>query len=84
MATEDGYFLGRRLAAVDLSDYAAVREALDAFEAPRKPHTARQVQQAYIFGKVFHHAPRPLQGMAGRNPGPHPVPAEGRRGILTR
>ena len=43
MATEDGYFIGRRLAGVDLSDYAAVRAALDAFEAPRKPHTARQV-----------------------------------------
>ena len=61
MATEDGYFLGRRLAGVDLSDYAAVRAALEAFEAPRKPHTARQVQQAYILGKVFHHAPAPLR-----------------------
>jgi 2-polyprenyl-6-methoxyphenol hydroxylase-like FAD-dependent oxidoreductase len=63
MATEDGYFLVRRLAGVDLSDYAAVRAALDAFEAPRKPHTARQVQQAYVLGKVFHHAPRPLQAV---------------------
>jgi 2-polyprenyl-6-methoxyphenol hydroxylase-like FAD-dependent oxidoreductase len=63
MATEDGYFLGRQLAGVDLSDYAAVRTALDAFEAPRKPHTARQVQQAFILGKVFHHAPAPLRVM---------------------
>jgi 2-polyprenyl-6-methoxyphenol hydroxylase-like FAD-dependent oxidoreductase len=61
MATEDGYFLGRRLAGLDLTDYAAVRNALDAFEAPRKPHTARQVQQAFILGKVFHHAPAPLR-----------------------
>lgn len=61
MATEDGYFLGRQLAGVDLSDYAAVRSALDAFEAPRKPHTARQVQQAFVLGKVFHHAPAPLR-----------------------
>jgi 2-polyprenyl-6-methoxyphenol hydroxylase-like FAD-dependent oxidoreductase len=61
MATEDGYFLGRRLAGVDLSDPAAVRAALDAFEAPRKPHTARQVQQAFVLGKVFHHAPAPLR-----------------------
>ena len=61
MATEDGYFLGRRLAGIDLSDYAAVRAALDAFEEPRKPHTARQVQQAYILGKVFHYAPGPLR-----------------------
>ena len=61
MATEDGYFLGRRLAGVDLTDYAAVRAALDAFEEPRKPHTARQVQQAYVLGKLFHHAPAPLR-----------------------
>lgn len=61
MAIEDGYFLGRRLAGVDLSDYAAVRAALNGFEAPRKPHTARQSQQAYILGQVFHRAPRPLQ-----------------------
>jgi 2-polyprenyl-6-methoxyphenol hydroxylase-like FAD-dependent oxidoreductase len=61
MATEDGYFLGRRLAGVNLSDFAQVRQALDEFEAPRKPHTARQSQQAYILGQVFHHAPVPLQ-----------------------
>lgn len=63
MATEDGYFLGRQLAGADLSDYASVRAALDAFETPRKPHTARQVQQAFILGKVFHHAPAPLQAV---------------------
>lgn len=61
MATEDGYFLGRRLAGIDLSDYQAVRTALEAFEAPRKPHTARQSQQAYVLGQMFHHAPVPLQ-----------------------
>ena len=61
MATEDGYFLGRGLAGVDLSDHKAVRAVLDAFEGPRKPHTARQVQQAFILGKVFHHAPAPLR-----------------------
>ena len=61
MASEDGYFLGRRLAGVDLSDYEAVRSALELFEAPRKPHTARQSQQAYILGQMFHHAPIPLQ-----------------------
>ena len=63
MATEDGYFLGRRLAGVDLSDYAAVRQALQDFETPRKPHTARQVQQAFVLGKLFHHAPPPLQAV---------------------
>ncbi|MEV5828023.1 NAD(P)/FAD-dependent oxidoreductase [Spirillospora sp. NPDC052242] len=63
MATEDGYFLGRRLAGVDLSDHTAVRTALQAFEEPRKPHTARRSQQAYILGQVFHHAPRPLRAV---------------------
>jgi 2-polyprenyl-6-methoxyphenol hydroxylase-like FAD-dependent oxidoreductase len=61
MATEDGYFLGRQLVGMDLSDYQAVRAVLDAFEAPRKPHTARQVQQAFVLGKLFHHAPAPLR-----------------------
>jgi 2-polyprenyl-6-methoxyphenol hydroxylase-like FAD-dependent oxidoreductase len=66
MATEDGYFLGRRLAGVDLSDYGAVRRALQDFEAPRRPHTARQSQQAWVLGQLFHHAPpalRPLRDL---------------------
>ncbi|WP_425826824.1 FAD-dependent oxidoreductase [Streptomyces fractus] len=64
MATEDGYFLGRALAGVDLTDARAVNRALQSFEAPRKPHTARQSQTAFVLGKVFHHAPallRPLR-----------------------
>lgn len=61
MATEDGYFLGRHLAGIDLTDRTAVEAALRAYETPRKPHTARQSQQAWILGQVFHHAPRPLR-----------------------
>jgi 2-polyprenyl-6-methoxyphenol hydroxylase-like FAD-dependent oxidoreductase len=61
MAIEDGYYLGRALAGVDLSDYVAVRAGLEAFETPRKPHTAAQVQQAWMLGKIFHHAPAPLR-----------------------
>jgi hypothetical protein len=38
-----------------------VRVRVNLSEAPRKPHTARQVQQAFILGKVFHHAPAPLR-----------------------
>ncbi|MET1059124.1 MAG: FAD-dependent monooxygenase [Nocardioides sp.] len=60
MATEDGYFLGRRLAGLDLTDHAVVSEALLDFETPRRPHTARQSQTAYFLGQLFHHAPRPL------------------------
>ena len=61
MSIEDGYFLGRALRGVDLTDPAAVRRALQAYEDPRKPHTARQVQQAWMLGKVFHHAPALLR-----------------------
>jgi 2-polyprenyl-6-methoxyphenol hydroxylase-like FAD-dependent oxidoreductase len=61
MSIEDGYFFGRALRGVDLTDAGAVRSALQSYEDPRKPHTARQVQQAWLLGKVFHHAPAPLR-----------------------
>jgi len=60
MATEDGYYLGRRLAGLDLSDHASVAQALLDFEEPRRPHTAFQSQTAYKLGQLFHHAPRVL------------------------
>ena len=60
-AGEDGYFLGKALTGVDLTDGTAVSRALQSYEDPRKPHTARQVQTAYVLGKVFHHAPAPLR-----------------------
>ncbi|WP_280350506.1 FAD-dependent oxidoreductase [Nocardia abscessus] len=63
MATEDGYFIGRALAGVDLSDHDAVTTALDRYETPRKPHTARQSNQAYFIGQLFHHTPRPLRAL---------------------
>ena len=46
---------------VDLADTAAVVAALQAYETPRIPHTTAQVQQAYVLGRVFHHAPAPLR-----------------------
>jgi len=61
MSIEDGYFLGVALRGVDLTDPAAVRRALQSYEDPRKPHTAKQVQMAFVLGKVFHHAPAPLR-----------------------
>ncbi|MGH3967078.1 MAG: FAD-dependent oxidoreductase, partial [Mycobacterium sp.] len=60
MAVEDGYFLGRSLAGVDLGDFDALRSALTTYEGPRREHTARQVQAAFILGQVFHRLPRPL------------------------
>jgi 2-polyprenyl-6-methoxyphenol hydroxylase-like FAD-dependent oxidoreductase len=61
MSIEDGYFLGVALRGADLTDFTAVQRALDVYEAPRKPHTARQVQMAWLLGKVFHHTPAPLR-----------------------
>jgi 2-polyprenyl-6-methoxyphenol hydroxylase-like FAD-dependent oxidoreductase len=61
MSIEDGYFFGRALRGVDLTDLASVRQALQSYEDPRKPHTAKQVQMARMLGKVFHHAPAPLR-----------------------
>ena len=50
MATEDGYYLGRKLAGLDLTDHGVVSRALLEFEAPRRPHTAFQSQTAYRSG----------------------------------
>ena len=61
MSIEDGYFLGRRIAGVDISDPVALSAALEAYEAPRKPHTAFQVDTAYKLGKIFHHIPAPVR-----------------------
>jgi 2-polyprenyl-6-methoxyphenol hydroxylase-like FAD-dependent oxidoreductase len=61
MSIEDGYFLGRALRGVDLTDLPAVQRALQSYEDPRRPHTAKQVQMAWMLGKVFHHAPAPLR-----------------------
>jgi 2-polyprenyl-6-methoxyphenol hydroxylase-like FAD-dependent oxidoreductase len=57
MAIEDGYYLGRALAGVALSDEGALASSLAAWEEPRRAHTRMQVTQAWVLGKVFHHAP---------------------------
>lgn len=61
MSIEDGYFLARELAAVDLGDRAAVQGALQAYEERRKPHTAYVTELAYKVGRLFHHLPKPLR-----------------------
>lgn len=61
MSIEDGYFVGRALRGEDLSDPATVARALQAYEDPRKHHTARQVENAYMLGRIFHHMPAPFR-----------------------
>ncbi len=61
MSIGDGYFLAQLLADVALSDTQAVAHALERYDAMRIPHTTMQVQQAYVLGKLFHHAPAALR-----------------------
>lgn len=61
MSIGDGYVLAQCLAGVDLNDTSAVVAALQHYDKRRIAHTNSQVQQAYILGKVFHHAPALLR-----------------------
>lgn len=61
MSIGDGYTLGQELTGVDLNDSVAVSAALQRYDARRIAHTTSQVQQAYVLGRVFHHAPAPLR-----------------------
>ncbi|WP_322410266.1 NAD(P)/FAD-dependent oxidoreductase [Microbacterium invictum] len=61
MSIGDGYTLAQELTDVDLSDTASVTAALARYDGRRISHTTSQVQQAYVLGKVFHHAPAPLR-----------------------
>jgi 2-polyprenyl-6-methoxyphenol hydroxylase-like FAD-dependent oxidoreductase len=66
MSIEDGYFLAAELERIDVTDPAATRGALQVFEDRRKPHTKRVTEQAYMTGRMFHHAPaalRPLRDL---------------------
>ncbi len=68
MSIEDGSFPGRTLrvsrpGAARRRPHrpASVSHALQSYKDPRKPHTARQVQQAFLLGKVFHPCPALLR-----------------------
>lgn len=61
MSVEDGYFLSIELEKVDVGDTGAVRQALQAFEDRRKPHTKRVTEQAFFTGYGFHRIPKPLR-----------------------
>jgi 2-polyprenyl-6-methoxyphenol hydroxylase-like FAD-dependent oxidoreductase len=63
MAIEDGYFIGRALRGVDVSDRATVEAALLGYEAPRRKHTTFQVRMAYLNGQLFHHTPPLLRAV---------------------
>ena len=62
MATEDGYYLGRRLAGMDLSDPVAVTPGASRLRGARRPPHGppSSRRQAYKLGQLFHHSPRIL------------------------
>ena len=57
MSIGDGYVLAQCLTGVDTTDTEAVIAALQRYDERRIAHTTAQVQQAFMLGKVFHHAP---------------------------
>lgn len=61
MSIGDGYTLAQELSGIDLSDTASVAAALARYDERRIAHTTSQVQQAYVLGRVFHHAPAILR-----------------------
>ncbi|BFM09387.1 FAD-dependent oxidoreductase [Halioxenophilus aromaticivorans] len=60
MAIEDGYFLGRALAGVDLTDSNAVQQGFAGFEQDRVAYVNHHVEFARKLGNVFHQMPAPL------------------------
>jgi 2-polyprenyl-6-methoxyphenol hydroxylase-like FAD-dependent oxidoreductase len=60
MAIEDGYFLARALAGIDLSNRPAVEAAIARYERERVNFCNHQVEFARKLGNVFHYAPAPL------------------------
>lgn len=63
MAIEDKFFLGKRIAGLDLGDRARLEAALAEFEEPRRKHTRQQAGIAYRSGKLYHHTPAALTGL---------------------
>lgn len=61
MAIEDGFFLGRYLAGVDLTDPQQVTRSLARYENERVGYCNRVTEFARTLGTVFHNAPWPLR-----------------------
>jgi len=61
MALEDGYFLGKYLQGIDLSDDTALQKGLLKYDNQRVNYTNNVVEFAKTLGKVFHNAPKPVR-----------------------
>jgi 2-polyprenyl-6-methoxyphenol hydroxylase-like FAD-dependent oxidoreductase len=61
MALEDGYFLGKYLQNVNLSDVTSLHNGLYKYDKQRVNYTNHVVGFARTLGKVFHNAPKPVR-----------------------
>ena len=61
MALEDGYFLGKYLQGIDLSDATAIRTGLGKYDNQRVKYTNHVVGFARTLGKIFHNSPKPVR-----------------------
>jgi 2-polyprenyl-6-methoxyphenol hydroxylase-like FAD-dependent oxidoreductase len=61
MALEDGYFLGKYLQGVDLSDETALQSGLLKYDNQRVKYTNNVVGFARTLGKTFHNASKPVR-----------------------
>lgn len=60
MAIEDGYFLARALGGQPLDDRSGLRRSFQRYEEERVAYVNHHVEFARKLGRVFHHAPWPL------------------------
>ncbi|UTV98391.1 MULTISPECIES: FAD-dependent oxidoreductase [Gammaproteobacteria] len=60
MAIEDGYFLGKAMNQLDLSDMNSVIRGFSQFEADRVDYVNHHVEFARKLGNLFHYLPSPL------------------------
>ena len=61
MAIEDGYFLAKALAGIDLSDKVGLDAGIATYEGQRVAYANKQTALARGLGHVFHSAPAPLR-----------------------
>lgn len=63
MAIEDGFWLARSLAGVDLKDAAQLAQGLQRYDAQRVWYTNKQAVMARRMGYLFHRTPWPLSAV---------------------
>jgi len=63
LAIEDGFWLARSLAGVDLADRAQLAEGLARYDARRVPYTNEYATTARYMGYLFHRMPWPLSAL---------------------